>query len=200
MSIIRSIMRGIARNRAKQNAAGSVTGAVRAGMHQKAEHEYRRRQMAEALPPEEESVEAGLEMPASVEAEIPPAEEEDDEIVEEIATEEAAVSGDEEILEEIAAPQAEIEEETAAVDELETEQLSVDYSTEKIPVFDPIISGSVDPSTPLEYSSQGGEVKEIQEPLPGMERMGVEPYIPGEENPSGNVPAADDPQDLHIDY
>ena len=57
--------------------------------------------------------------------------------------------------------------------------MAVDYSTERIPVLDYQVTGSVDPSTPLEYTSQDGSVKEIQEPLPGMaEKYGVMPYMP----------------------
>ncbi len=188
-SLLRSLLRGVQRkseNRSRM-ASGAVMGSQRAGMHQKAEHEYRRKQMAEALPPEEESVEEGLEMPASVEAEIPPVEEEDDQIVEEIAEGEGTVEAEPEILEEISDPQAEIEEETAGITEEEA-TLAVDYSTERIPVLDYQVTGSVDPSTPLEYTSQDGSVKEIQEPLPGMqEAYGIAPYIPGMEDPSANV-------------
>ena len=58
--------------------------------------------------------------------------------------------------------------------------MAVDYSAERIPVLDFEVTGSVDPETPLEYTSQDGSVKEIQEPLPGMaEAYGVPPYIPG---------------------
>ena len=177
-SIVRKIMRGIVRagNRHQMASAGPVMGAQRAGMHQAAEHAYRRQQMAEALPPEEETVEEGLEMPAELEAEIPPAEEEDDEIVEEIAEGEPEIAADEGIVEEIADPQAEIEEELPEEEEL---TLSVDYSAERIPEMEYSVSGSVDPDTPLEYTSQDGSLKEIQEPLPEMaEKYGVEPYMP----------------------
>ena len=189
-SLIRKIMRGIRRNDGARMQNGAVLGTHRAGMHQKSEHEYQRSRMAEAVPPELETVEDGLDMLASVEAEIPPAEEEDDEIVESIAEGEADVAADEGILEEIAEPQAEIAEEEEGGDP-ETEQLSVDYSGEKIPVMDVVTGGTgVDPSTPLEYTSQDGSVKEIQEPLPGMDRYGVAPYVPGMEDPSANVAAA----------
>lgn len=182
--------------------SGAALGSQRAGMHQKAEHEYRRKQMAEALPPEEESVEAGLEMPASLEAEIPPVEEEDDAIVEEIAEGEGTVEADPEILDDISDPQAEIEEETeeaaASLGARGKEQgarMAVDYSTERIPVLDYQVTGSVDPSTPLEYTSQDGSVKEIQEPLPGMaEAYGIPPYVPGMEDPSANVAADWEPE------
>lgn len=184
-------MRGMQRKNGNrgQMASGTVIGTHRAGMHQKAEHEYQRGRMAEALPPEEETVEEGLEMPASVEEEIPPMEEEDDQIVEEIAEGDTEISAETEILEEISDPQAEIEEETAEINEelgMRNEKcsgsradLAVDYSAERIPVLGPILSGGVDPSTPLEYTSQDGTVKEIQEPLPGMaEAYGVAPYVP----------------------
>ena len=188
-SLLRSLLRGVQRKSGNrtQMTSGAALGSQRAGMHQKAEHEYRRKQMAEALPPVEETPEEGLDMPASVEAEIPPAEEEDDAIVEEIATEEAEISADEEIVDDISEPQAEIEEETeeaaASLGARGKEQgarMAVDYSTERIPVLDYQVTGSVDPSTPLEYSSKDGSVKEIQEPLPGMaEAYGIPPYIPG---------------------
>ena len=172
--------------------SGAVVGSHRAGMHQKAEHEYRRKQMAEALPPVEETPEEGLDMPASVEAEIPPAEEEDDAIVEEIAEGEGTVEADPEILDDISDPQAEIEEEVTEEagfrnqdpgeigDAARRSGMAVDYSAERIPVMDFEVTGSVDPETPLEYTSQDGSVKEIQEPLPGMaEAYGIPPYIPG---------------------
>ena len=209
-SIVRKIMRGIVRagNR-HQMAAGPVMGAQRAGMHQAAEHAYRRQQMAEALPPEEETVEEGLEMPAELEAEIPPAEEEDDQIVEEIAEGEAEISADEEIEDDISEPQAEIEEETEESSVLSTQypegsgdaarraDLAVDYSAERIPVLDYQVTGSVDPDTPLEYTSQDGSLKELREPLPGMaEKYGVEPYIP---NAPEIIHAGTPEVDFHLD-
>ena len=187
-SFVRKIMRGIIRGNRKQMANGAAFGSHRAGMHQAAEHEYQRGRMAEAVPPEPETVEDALDMPAAVEAEIPPVEEDDDQIVEEIAEGEAGVEAETGILEEIANPQAEIEEETAEINEelgARTEdrgaRMAVDYSAERIPVLDPVMNaGASAPDTPLEYSSQDGSVKEIQEPLPGMGEMyGVEPYIPG---------------------
>ena len=187
-SFVRKIMRGIVRgNRKQMTANGAAFGSHRAGMHQAAEHEYQRGRMAEAVPPEPKTVEDALDMPAAVEAEIPPVEEEDDQIVEDIAEGEGTVEAEPEILEEISDPQAEIEEETAGITEEEA-TLAVDYSTERIPVLDYQVTGSVDPSTPLEYTSQDGSVKEIQEPLPGMqEAYGIAPYIPGMEDPSANV-------------
>ena len=189
-SFVRKIMRGIIRGNRQQMAAnGPAVGTHRAGMHQAAEHEFQRSRMAEAVPPEPETVEDGLDMPAAVEAEIPPVEEEDDEIVEEIAEGEAGIEAETEILEEVADPQAEIEEETAEINEdlgMRNEEcsdvradLAVDYSDERIPELSYEVTGSVDPDTPLEYSSQDGTVKEIQEPLPGMAEMyGVQPYMP----------------------
>ena len=187
-SFVRKIMRGIIRGNRKQMANGAAFGSHRAGMHQAAEHEYQRGRMAEAVPPEPETVEDALDMPAAVEAEIPPVEEDDDQIVEEIAEGEAEISAEEEIVDDISEPQAEIEEETAEINEelgARTEdrgaRMAVDYSAERIPVLDPVMNaGASAPDTPLEYSSQDGSVKEIQEPLPGMGEMyGVEPYIPG---------------------
>ena len=188
-SFVRKIMRGIIRGNRQQMAAnGPAVGTHRAGMHQAAEHEFQRSRMAEAVPPEPETVEDALDMPAAVEAEIPPVEEDDDQIVEEIAEGEAEISAEEEIVDDISEPQAEIEEETAEINEelgARTEdrgaRMAVDYSAERIPVLDPVMNAGVSaPDTPLEYSSQDGSVKEIQEPLPGMGEMyGVEPYIPG---------------------
>ena len=187
-SFVRKIMRGIIRGNRQQMAAnGPAVGTHRAGMHQAAEHEFQRSRMAEAVPPEPETVEDALDMPAAVEAEIPPVEEDDDQIVEEIAEGEAEISAEEEIVDDISEPQAEIEEETAEINEelgARTEdrgaRMAVDYSAERIPVLDPVMNaGCSDPSTPLEYSSQDGTVKEIQEPLPGMAEMyGVQPYMP----------------------
>ena len=190
-SFVRKIMRGIIRGNRQQMAAnGPAVGTHRAGMHQAAEHEFQRSRMAEAVPPEPETVEDALDMPAAVEAEIPPVEEEDDEIVEEIAEGEAEISAEEEIVDDISEPQAEIEEETAEINEefgMRNEEcsdvradLAVDYSAERIPMLDPVMNaGCSDPSTPLEYSSQDGTVKEIREPLPGMAEMyRVKPYMP----------------------
>lgn len=209
-SLVRKIMRGIIRGNRQPMASGAVMGSHRAGMHQKAEHEYQHSRMAEAVPPELETVEDGLDMPASVDAEIPPVEEDDDEIVEEIAEGEAGVEVETEILEEIANPQAEIEEElpeeessvlstrysAGSGDASRRVGMAVDYSTERIPVMDVITGGiGVDPATPLEYSSQDGSVKEIQEPLPGMsEAYGVAPYVPGMEDPSANVATYEEPE------
>ena len=191
-SLVRSIMRRIGHGKRDRMASGAAVGSHRAGMHQKAEHEYQHSRMAEAVPPELETVEDGLDMPASVDAEIPPVEEDDDEIVEEIAEGEAGVEAETEILEEVADPQAEIEEETAEESSVLSTRYSagsgdasrrvgmaVDYSAERIPVMDVITGGiGVDPATPLEYSSQDGSVKEIQEPLPGLgESLGIPPII-----------------------
>ena len=157
-------------------ASGASVGSVRAGMHQKSEHEFQRSRMAEAADPVPETAEDALDMPAALEAEIPPVEEEDDEITADIAEGEAAVETDEEILEDVAEPQAEIIEEETDPEEV---SLAVDYSAERIPVLDPVLGGGSDPDTPLAYDRGDGSLKEIQEPLPGMEKMGVEPYIPG---------------------
>ena len=73
--------------------------------------------------------------------------------------------------------------------------MAVDYTSERVPVLDYSVTGSVDPDTPLVYSSGDGEPKEIQEPLPMMtELYGVQPYMPGEEDPSANVPEAPEPE------
>lgn len=191
-SIFRKIMRNIRRNGAKRATMGggpALVGTRRAGMHQASEHEYRRAVMAsdEHHP---ETPEDALDMPGALEAEIPPVEEDDDEIVEEIAEGEADVSGEAEILEEIADPEA------AENEELEGEPaaaaMSVDWSAERIPVIDPVTGGTGVPAeTPLEYTSGDGSLKEIQEPLPGLgEKYGIAPKVDGVENPSANVAAA----------
>ena len=56
-SFVRKIMRGIIRGNRQQMAAnGPAVGTHRAGMHQAAEHEFQRSRMAEAVPPEPETV------------------------------------------------------------------------------------------------------------------------------------------------
>ncbi len=177
-----------------------AVGSHRAGMHQAAEHEFRRHQMAEPADPVEETAENALDMPAALEAEIPPVEEDDDEITADIAEGEAGPAPEAEILEEVADPQAEINEEETEPDPTVTEDLSsrrkmaVDWSAERIPVLDPVFGGGSAPETELVYSSQDGTVKEIQEPLPMMTEMyGVQPYMPGSEDPSANVADYEEP-------
>ncbi len=198
-SIFRKIMRNIRRNGAKRATMGggpALVGTRRAGMHQASEHEYRRAVMAsdENHP---ETPEDALDMPGALEAEIPPVEEEDDEIVEEMAEGEANISGEAEILEEIADPEAAENEETAG--EPAAAAMSVDYSGERIPVIDPVTGGTGVPAeTPLEYTSGDGSLKEIQEPLPGLgEKYGIAPKVDGVEDPSANVPAAPEPEPEH---
>ena len=66
------------------------------------------------------------------------------------------------------------------------------YGEEALPVLDPVTGGNgTDGSAELVYDPGDGSVKEIQEPLPGMERLGVLPFIPSIENPSANVPAGE---------
>ena len=180
-------MRNMRRNGAKRATMGggaALVGTRRAGMHQAAEHEYQRAVMAsdEHYP---ETPEDALDMPGAVEAEIPPVEEDDDEIVEEIAEGEADISGEAEILEEIADPEAAENEETEGGEV----SLSVDWTAERIPVMDPITGGiGVPAETPLEYTSGDGSLKEIQEPLPGLgEKYGIAPKVDGVEDPSANV-------------
>ena len=224
MGVIRKIMRSISFGKRTgsrmQDAGGSkrsgmggaaAVGSVRAGMHQKSEYEYRHARMADAEEFAAETAEDALDMPGTLEAEIPPVEEEDDEIVADIAEGEAEISADEEILDEVSAPEAEIEEETADVpaeislggrnqdagcsgnrcaarqsDDGARAQM-MEYS-DKIPVLAPVTGGiGSSPETDLLYDPGDGSVKEIQEPLPGMERMGVLPYSPGMEDPSANV-------------
>ena len=201
-SIFRKIMRNMQRNGAKRetlSGSPALVGTRRAGMHQAAEHEYQRTHLAtdEHHP---ETPEDALDMPGALEEEIPPVEEEDDEIVEEIAEGEAVVAGETEILKEIAEPDAaENEEEvlgTRYQDSGVRANMAVDWSSERIPALDPILGGlGVPPETPLEYNPGDGNLKEIQEPLPGIgERYGVAPRVDGVENPSANVAAYDEPE------
>lgn len=186
----------------------ALVGTRRAGMHQASEHEFQRTHMAtdEHHP---ETPEDALDMPGAVEAEIPPVEEDDDEIVEEIAEGDAGIAAEEEILEEVADPEASENEEEAAAPETEEETLGiriqdsgssraaldVDYSSERIPEMMPPVSGGVAPETELIYSPGDGEPKEIQEPLPGMgEKLGIPPIINGIIDPSANVAAAPEPE------
>ena len=188
-SIFRKIMRNMRRNGAKRATMGggaALVGTRRAGMHQAAEHEFQRAHLAtdEHHP---ETPEDALDMPGALEAEIPPVEEDDDEIVEEVAEGEADISGEAEILEEVSDPDA------AENEELEdgTASLSVDWSQERIPVMDKPAADPVAPETPLVYDPGDGSLKEIQEPLPGLgEKLGVAPLVDGIENPSANVAAA----------
>ena len=181
-------MRNIQRNGAKRATMGggsALVGTRRAGMHQAAEHEYQRAVLAtdEHHP---ETAEDALDMPGALEEEIPPVEEEDDEIVEEIAEGEKDISGEAEILEEISDPDA------AENEELEdgATSLSVDWSQERVPVMEKPVSDPVSAETPLVYDPGDGSLKEIQEPLPGLgEKLGIAPLVDGIENPSANVPA-----------
>lgn len=192
-SIFRKIMRNITRNNARRetlSGSSALVGTRRAGMHQAAEHEYQRAILA-SDEHHSETVEDALDMPEALEKEIPPVEEEDDEIVEEIAEGDAVISGETEILEEIADPEASVVEETVETEEIlsKRRQMAVDYSAEKIPVLEPVTGGiGVPADTPLEYSSGDGSLKEIQEPLPGLgERYGIAPKVDGVEDPSANV-------------
>ncbi len=206
MGMIRRLMRGIVRGKGQlRKSAGPVTGAVRAGMHQKSEYEYQHARMDAAAEPVPETAEDALDMPGALEAEIPPVEEEDDEITADIAEGEAEVAPDEGILEEVADPESAEEEETSNNAEVgmrnaelgntgaaQRSFMAVEYS-DKIPVLEPVTGGVSEPKDLL-YDPGDGSVKEIQEPLPGMERMGILPFIPGVENPSANVPEAPEPE------
>lgn len=225
MSMLRKLMRNVTHSMGRRASLGGApaVGFVRAGMHQQAEHEYQRSRMADDAH-HEESAEDALDLQETLEGEIPPAEEEDGEEAAAIAEGEAAVTVDKEILEEIADPEAAAEEETAGcgqgtmdsgvasdAEELTLSgrqgadgpraQLEVDYSAERIPVLAPVTGGSgADGSAELVYDPGDGSLKEIQEPLPGMEHPGVLPFMPEVKNPSANVPAAGGEQDLHIDF
>ncbi len=193
MSMIRKIMRNIMRKGSRRTTLnGTVSvGTRRAGMHQAAEHAYRRAVMADGAPTEETPEEA-LEIPESLESEIPP-EDINDQEAKDVAEGDAAVAPEAEILDEIADPEASINEEET--DGLEEEQLSVDYSNERIPEMMPPVAGGVPADTPLVYDPGDGSLKEIQEPLPGMgERYGIPPLFNGIPDPSANVAAYDEPE------
>ena len=148
-SMIRKLMRGVQRmtgTRAGMSGAIS-TGTVRAGMHQKAEHEYKRSRMADGVP-EPETMENALDMPESLEDEIPPDETEDEETAD-VAEGEAVIVPDAEILDEVAEEQTEAQN----VEEIAEAKMAVDYSQERIPDIEPVVvTGSVSPETPLVYS------------------------------------------------
>lgn len=206
MSMIRKLMRNVARSVGKRSALGGApaVGSVRAGMHQQAEHEYQRSRMADNEH-HEETPEDALDMPAAVEAEIPPVEEEDDEVAADVADGEAEIAPEEEILEDVADPESSEEEEDSGQPAAGSGQLNCDasrhfgdsraqlaYGEEALPVLDPVTGGNgTDGSAELVYDPGDGSLKEIQEPLPGMERLGVLPFIPGMQDPSANVPASD---------
>ena len=208
--MMRKLMRNVRRTLgARTMGSAPAVGSHRAGMHQAAEHEYQRSRMAEAAEPVEETAEDALDMPAAVEEEIPPVEEDDDQIVADIAEGEAAAAPEEEILEEVADPEsAQNEEEAEVPAEISEETLgtrgkgpgardrmAVDWSGERVPVLDYSVTGSSDPETELVYSSGDGSVKEIQEPLPMMQALyGVQPYMPGVEDPSANVADHEEPE------
>lgn len=169
----------------RRSMSGAVSvGTKRAGMHQAAEHEFKRALMADGVP-EPETVENALDLPAALDAEIPETEEIDEAEAEEIAAEAVEIVPDPEILEEVADPAPEEPEEEPIVD-----QMAVDYSGERIPEIEPLaVTGSVEPETPLEYNPGDGSLKEIQEPLPGLgEKYGVMPLVDGLE-PVRNVAA-----------
>ena len=205
MSMIRKLMRNVARMVGKRSALGGApaVGSVRAGMHQRAEHEYQRSRMADNEH-HEETAEDALDMPAALEAEIPPVEEEDDEVAADVAAGEAEIAPEEEILEDVADPESSEEEEDSSQPAAGSGQLNCDasrhsdsraqfaYGEEALPVLDPVTGGNgTDGSAELVYDPGDGSVKEIQEPLPGMERLGVLPFIPSIQNPSANVPASE---------
>ena len=198
---VRRIMRGMLRKFGTKRTALTgtpVVGSRRAGMHQAAEHEYRRSVMADGGP-EPETPEEALEMPAEMESEIPP-EEEDDEAVEMVAEGEIAIEPEAEILEEIADPESsenEENEETIVSDNLSAHRanMAVSYTDERIPELSAPVSAPSAPDTPLVYSPGDGSLKEIQEPLPGLgERYGIAPKVDGVEDPSANVAAYEAPE------
>lgn len=193
MSMIRKIMRSIQRRSERQTLAGTPTvGTRRAGMHQAAEHAFRRVAMADGAAFEETPEEA-LDIPGDLESEIPP-EDVNDEEAEVVAEGEAVVAPEAEILDDVADPEAsQNEEETDEPEQLE--QLSVDYSGERIPEMMPPVPSGVSADTPVIYDPGDGSLKEIQEPLPGIgEKLGIPPLINGVLDPSANVAAYEEPE------
>ena len=172
--MIRKMARNISRAFSGQRTsmagiARQTGGLTRAGMHRKAEYEYQQAALASDAAPVPETVEDALDMPDSLEAEIPSEEETTAEGIRgEIAEGTAEVAPDEEILEEVSEAQTE-------EPETETVTLAVDYSGERIPeILPPAATGSVGAETELTYSPGDNGLKEIREPLPGLgERSGV---------------------------
>ena len=151
------------------------SGAVRCGMHQKNEFEYRRAaMMAEISEPEEETAEEALDIPETLEEMIPP---ETDETVKPVE-----IAADEQVLEEV-----EIAEEN---EEPEQAVFSVDYSGERIPVLQPQTGGVDCEPVQLIYDRGDGSVRPIPDPLGILSMEGIEPFFAEIENPSRNVPAA----------
>ena len=189
MSMKRKLMRSVIRvggNRAVMSGNVSL-GTQRAGMHQRSEHAWQHARMSDAeqtvIPPEEVPVEEALDLPAELEAEIPP---EDEEIASETASEDGVLAADGELLEEISDPDMAANEEEEGVTE---EQFAVDCSGERVPVLDPVTGGVDADPRELTYDPGDGEPKLIQ--LPSVFQMAVEPSFAEIENPSANVPAAD---------
>lgn len=183
MSMMRKIMRNMIR---RQQAAerNQASGSVRAGMHQKAEHEFRHVRMTgnahwgdlpEMLPLNDES-------PAA----------------EEIAESDQSIEADPGILEEIADPEMSANEEEALgrrcrVPDVSGQRvcMAADYSGERIPVLDPVTGGTgADGSTPLVYSPGDGSLKEISYPPSETGQTDAEPFFPEQPVPSANVPEA----------
>ena len=187
---MRKIMRNIIRRQGA--AAPKQQGAsVRAGMHQKAEHEYRHSRMSGNVPREIPDGEDPEMLPDQLPAALPG--DGENPAAEEIAEKEAEISGESGILEEIADPDMSVKEEMTDPGSDQRNAMSADYSREKIPVAEPVTGGiGAGIDTPLVYSPGDGALKEISYPLSETERNGIAPYLPDVHDPSANVPESEE--------
>lgn len=159
----------------KRNNIGSPqAGAVRAGMHQAAEHEFRRSRMTVSAP-EPESAEEALDLPEVLDEMIP--EEED------AMPAVAEISADDETFE-MAADDADPEGK-----ETQEDTLSVDYSGERVPAIAPVTGGVDCLPHELVYDRGDGKVRVIPDPLGILSEKGLYPFFPEIKNPSANVHA-----------
>ena len=143
-------------------------GQVRAGMHQKSETEYLRSLMtAGTAEPELESVEEEM---------IPPEVEEEQQIVE--------ITADEDALAYVESSETEDDEETPV-----SVSLSVDYSSETVTPLAPVTGGVDCEPYAVIYDSGDGSVRMIPDPLGVLTDAGLHPFFPELENPSANVAA-----------
>ena len=152
-------------------------GQVRAGMHQKSGMEYLRSMMtAGTAEPELESVEEALEIPEVIEEMIPPEVEEEQQIVE--------IAADEDALAYVESSETEDDEETPV-----SVSLSVDYSSETVTPLAPVTGGVDCEPYAVIYDSGDGSVRMIPDPLGVLTDEGLHPFFPELENPSANIAA-----------
>lgn len=177
MSMVRKMMRGTLRGFGKRSTMTTFVpvGAVRAGMHQKSENDFRRTAMMN-----DETISVpGIEVPSELESMIP---DEGNHTVVDIAADEAEITADPNVLELIG------EEQAAEETELIEEQMAVDWSDVRIPVLDPVTGGMDCEPLELIYDSGDGTVRMIPDPLGILSDNDISPYFPELKNPSANVP------------